>query len=60
MGAGAVRSLMRLSRAHPRVRLAPVFAALWVALLFSLLAYAAVRGESVLSDLDEARLIAEF
>ncbi|HVP86863.1 MAG TPA: hypothetical protein VMU79_02180 [Casimicrobiaceae bacterium] len=60
MGAGAIRSCTRFARARPRVRLARVFVTLWLALLVSLLAYAAVRGASVLSDLDEARLIAEF
>jgi hypothetical protein len=51
---------MRFARARPRVKLARVFIALWLALLVSLLGYAALRGASVLSDLDEARLIAAF
>ena len=61
MGAGALRSCRRFPRARlPRSRLASVFVALWLALLVSLIGYAALRGASVLSYLDEARLIAEF
>ena len=60
MGAGAVRCFTRFARGRARIKLAGVFAALWLALLVSILGYAAVRGASVLSDLDEARLVAEF
>jgi hypothetical protein len=60
MGTGAIRSCAKSARVRSRIRLASVFVALWLALLVSLLAYAAARGASVLSDLDEARLIAEF
>ena len=60
MGAGALRSCRKFARARPRLRLASIFVALWLALLLSLIGYAALRGASVLSDLDEARLIAEF
>jgi hypothetical protein len=60
MGAGAVRSFTKFARGRPRIKLAGIFVALWLALLVSLLGYAAVRGASALADLDEARLIAEF
>jgi len=60
MGAGAIRSFTKFARGRSRIKLAGIFVALWIALLISLLGYAAVRGASVLSDLEEARLIADF
>jgi hypothetical protein len=45
---------------RPRHEISPLMVALWVALLLLIVGYAALRGESALSDLDEVRLIADF
>ncbi|HEX7271274.1 MAG TPA: hypothetical protein VF420_03885 [Casimicrobiaceae bacterium] len=43
-----------------RREISGLMVAAWVALLLLIVAYATVRGESALSDLDEIRLIADF
>jgi len=58
-GSASAKPLDDRSRRQRR-EISALMVAAWVALLLLIVGYAAVRGESALSDLDEIRLIADF